>query len=90
MDETIMTNVTRIEWTEVTLNPVTGCTKVSPGCDHCYAEVVTNRYRQHFPNGFEVTLRPERLSALGRMRKPKMIFMNSMSDLSIKTFPTSL
>lgn len=81
VNEKDMTNRTSIEWTNDTWNPVTGCTKVSPGCDHCYAEAIANRFANHFPNGFSVTLHPERLLSPQRMRKPRMIFVNSMSDM---------
>lgn len=72
-----------IEWTDSTWSPVTGCTKVSPGCDHCYAETIANRFAgsKAFPNGFDVTLHPERLDQPLRWRKPRRIFVNSMSDL---------
>jgi protein gp37 len=74
---------TSIEWTQKTWNPVTGCTKVSPGCDHCYAEGIARRFAgsKAFPNGFDVTLHPERLDAPLRWRKPARVFVNSMSDL---------
>jgi len=75
----------RIEWTEHTWNPVTGCTKISPGCKHCYAEVFANRLRHMgangYSNGFEVTLLPDRLLAPLRRRVPTTYFVNSMSDL---------
>ncbi|MER6830815.1 phage Gp37/Gp68 family protein [Streptosporangium sp. NPDC000563] len=72
-----------IEWTDSTWSPVTGCTKVSPGCDNCYAEGIARRFSgtKAFPNGFEVTLRPERLDQPLRWKKPRRIFVNSMSDL---------
>lgn len=75
--------MTKIEWTEKTWNPVTGCTKVSPGCDRCYAEGIARRFAgsEAFPNGFDVTLHPERLNAPLRWRKPARVFVNSMSDL---------
>jgi len=68
--------VTAIEWTDVTWNPVTGCTKVSAGCDHCYAERMAERFRgtPAFPSGFDLTLRPERLDAPLRWRKPRRVF----------------
>jgi protein gp37 len=72
---------TAIEWTDATWNPVTGCTKVSPGCDHCYAERIASRGGKGFPNGFALTLHPERLNVPLRDRRPKRIFVNSMSDL---------
>lgn len=70
-----------IEWTEATWNPTVGCTKVSPGCDRCYAERVTRRFPQTFRNGFDLTLRPDALELPRRWRRPRMIFVNSMSDL---------
>ena len=75
--------MTGIEWTDRTWNPVTGCTKVSPGCDHCYAEGIARRFAgtKAFPHGFDVTLHPERLDAPLRWRKPSRVFVNSMSDL---------
>ena len=74
---------TKIEWTEATWNPITGCTKVSPGCDHCYAEAIAERFRgtPAYPKGFELTLRPDRLNLPRRWTKPRMIFVNSMFDL---------
>lgn len=77
------TAATSIAWTERTWNPVTGCSKVSPGCTHCYAEGIAERFRgtSSFPNGFDVTLKPERLEEPLRWRKPAMVFVNSMSDL---------
>lgn len=84
-----MGDKTGISWTEATWNPVTGCTKVSPGCDHCYAESIAHRFdgTPAYPNGFEVTLRPERLDQPLRWKKPRMIFVNSMSDLFHKDIP---
>jgi protein gp37 len=70
-----------IEWTEATWNPTSGCTKVSPGCDRCYAERITKRFPQTFPNGFALTLRPDTLDIPLRWRRPRTIFVNSMSDL---------
>jgi protein gp37 len=78
---------TAIEWTDKTWNPTTGCNKVSLGCKHCYAETVTKRFTQHFPNGFEFTLRPERLEEPRRWRKPSRVFVNSMSDLFHERMP---
>lgn len=74
---------TGIEWTDATWNPVTGCTKVSPGCDHCYAETIAHRFAgtPAYPNAFDVTLRPERLDQPLRWRRPRRVFVNSMSDL---------
>lgn len=80
-----MADSSKIEWTDATWNPVTGCTKVSPGCDHCYAETFAERWRgtpgHHFENGFDVTLRPERVQQPLKWRKPRKVFVNSMSDL---------
>ncbi|AMS02071.1 DUF5131 family protein [Mycobacterium phage Panchino] len=78
-----MSDHTGIEWTDATWNPATGCTKVSAGCDNCYAEKIAHRFAgtSAYPNGFEVTLRPERLDWPLRKRKPLRIFVNSMSDL---------
>lgn len=74
-----------IEWTEQTWNPVTGCTKVSPGCKHCYAATMAKRLQAMgapgYENGFELSLLPERLDQPLRRRKPTMYFVNSMSDL---------
>jgi protein gp37 len=70
-----------IEWTEATWNPTSGCTKVSPGCDRCYAERITQRFPKTFPNGFTLTLRPDALDIPLRWRRPRLIFVNSMSDL---------
>jgi protein gp37 len=86
-----MGNTTAIEWTDATWNPVTGCTKISAGCDNCYAERFSERFRgvaRHpFENGFDLTLRPERLDQPLRWREPRMIFVNSMSDLFHKEVP---
>ena len=77
--------MSKIEWTEQTWNPVTGCTKVSPGCKHCYAETMSKRLQAMgapgYENGFELSLLPERLEQPYRRRKPTMYFVNSMSDL---------
>lgn len=70
-----------IEWTEATWNPTSGCTKVSPRCDRCYAERITRRFPQTFPNGFALTLRPDALNIPLGWRRPRTIFVNSMSDL---------
>jgi protein gp37 len=82
---------TAIEWTNATWNPVTGCTKISAGCDHCYAERFSERFRgvagHPFSMGFDLTLRPERLHQPERWSRPRMIFVNSMSDLFHKDVP---
>jgi protein gp37 len=74
-----------IEWTEMTWNPVTGCDRVSPGCAHCYALTFAERWRglkgHPYEQGFDLKLWPERLEAPLRWRKPRMVFVNSMSDL---------
>jgi Bacteriophage protein gp37 len=84
-----MTDKTGIEWTDATWNPVTGCDKVSPGCDHCYAETIAHRFAgtKAYPDGFAVTLRPERLDQPLRWKRPRRIFVNSMSDLFHKDIP---
>ncbi|MCL4694468.1 MAG: DUF5131 family protein [Candidatus Hydrogenedentes bacterium] len=80
-----------IEWTESTWNPVTGCTKVSPGCKHCYAERMAKRLKAmgqtNYRNGFQVTLHPHMLELPLRWRKPQRIFVNSMSDLFHEKVP---
>ena len=74
-----------IEWTDATWNPVTGCTKISPGCKHCYAERLSLRLQAmgqpNYRNGFEVTLQPRMLELPLKWKSPKRIFVNSMSDL---------
>jgi len=86
-----MSENTAIEWTDATWNPVTGCTKISAGCDHCYAERFSERFRgtagHPFEMGFDLTLRPERLHQPLRWRSSRMIFVNSMSDLFHKEIP---
>ncbi len=80
-----MSNNSKIEWTDATWNPVRGCTKVSPGCANCYAETFAERFRgisgHPFEFGFDLQLVPAKLSEPLRWRTPKMIFVNSMSDL---------
>jgi protein gp37 len=86
-----MSDNTKIEWSDATWNPVTGCTEVSPGCDHCYAKTFAERWRgtpgHHFENGFDLTLRPERLEQPLKWKKPRRIFVNSMSDLFHEGIP---
>jgi len=72
---------TKIQWTDQTWNPSTGCDKVSAGCKHCYAEVVTRRWPKTFPDGFDFKLHPERFRDPYTWRKPRRVFVNSMSDL---------
>ena len=87
----IMADKTAIEWTDATWNPVTGCTKISPGCDNCYASRFSERFRgvpgHPFENGFDLTLRAERLLQPLEWKRPRMIFVNSMSDLFHKEVP---
>lgn len=84
---------TKIEWTERTWNPVTGCTKISPGCKHCYAETMAKRLQAMgapgYENGFALTLHPHRLRQPLSVRKPCMWFVNSMSDLFHENVPDS-
>jgi protein gp37 len=86
-----MASTTSIEWTDATWNPVTGCTKISAGCDNCYAGRFSERFRgvkgHPFEYGFDLTLRPERLDQPLHWREPRMIFVNSMSDLFHKEVP---
>ena len=86
-----MSDKTAIEWTDTTWNPVTGCTEVSPGCDHCYAKTFAERWRgvpgHHFQQGFDLVLRPERLDQPIRWTRPRQVFVNSMSDLFHKDVP---
>lgn len=74
-----------IEWTDATWNPVRGCTKISPGCKHCYAETFAERFRgvkgHPYEQGFDLRLVPEKLGEPLRWREPRMVFVNSMSDL---------
>lgn len=84
---------TQIEWTDATWNPVTGCTKITSGCDFCYAERFSERFRgvpgHPFESGFDLMLRPERLKQPLQWKQPRRIFVNSMSDLFHKEVPTS-
>jgi protein gp37 len=86
-----MADRSAIEWTEATWNPVTGCSKVSPGCAHCYAETFAERFRgvrgHPYEQGFDLRLWPERLDQPLRWRRPRMIFVNSMSDLFHEEIP---
>lgn len=86
-----MSDKSSIQWTDSTWNPVTGCTKVSPGCDHCYAETFAERFRgvkgHHFEQGFDVKLWPDRLEIPLHWKKPRRIFVNSMSDLFHRDVP---
>lgn len=86
-----MSDKSHIEWTNATWNPVTGCTKVSAGCKHCYAERFAERFRgvegHPFEQGFDIRLWPERLELPLSWREPRMIFVNSMSDLFHERIP---
>ena len=86
-----MAEISKIEWTDATWNPVTGCSKVSPGCKFCYAERLSIRLRAmgnaRYRNGFAVTLHPDLLSLPLRWKQPKRIFVNSMSDLFHEAVP---
>src|ERR1017187_2602933 len=88
-----MATNSHIEWTDATWNPVTGCSKISPGCKHCYAERLAMRLQamgqRNYRNGFEVTLQPQMLELPLRWKSPKRIFVNSMSDLFHKDVPLS-
>jgi len=74
---------TRIRWTDATWNPISGCRKISPGCDNCYAEAIatSSRFATGFPQGFEPTFKPHKLDEPRRMAQPSRIFVNSMSDM---------
>jgi protein gp37 len=86
-----MSLLSKIEWTDATWNPVRGCTKISPGCKHCYAERFAERFRgvsgHPFAQGFDLRLVPEKLGEPLRWSEPKMIFVNSMSDLFHESVP---
>ncbi len=86
-----MSESSPIEWTDSTWNPVRGCVKISPGCKHCYAERFAERFRgvagHPFEQGFDLRLIPEKLDAPIRWRKPRRIFVNSMSDLFHEDVP---
>ena len=80
-----MSDKSKIEWTDATWNPVRGCTKISPGCAHCYAETFAERFRgvagHPYEQGFDLRLVPEKLAEPLRWSQPRMVFVNSMSDL---------
>jgi protein gp37 len=86
-----MADKSQIEWTQATWNPVTGCSKVSPGCAHCYAETFAERWRgvkgHPYERGFDLQLRPERLEQPLQWKRPRVIFVNSMSDLFHEDVP---
>jgi protein gp37 len=86
-----MSEHSAIEWTDATWNPVRGCTTITPGCDHCYAETFAERFRgvkgHPYEQGFDLRLVPEKLAEPLRWKTPKMVFVNSMSDLFHKDVP---
>ena len=86
-----MSENSKIEWTDTTWNPLRGCTKISPGCKHCYAEAFAERFRgtpdHPYQQGFDLRLVPEKLSEPLKWSSPKMIFVNSMSDLFHQDVP---
>jgi len=86
-----MAEISHIEWTDATWNPVRGCTKISPGCTHCYAETFAERFRgvpgHPYEQGFDLRLVPQHLLDPFRWPKAKMVFVNSMSDLFHKDIP---
>ena len=85
--------MTKIEWTDESWNPVLGCTKISTGCAHCYAETFAERFRgvpgHPFEQGFDLRLVPEKLAEPLRWKKPRRVFVNSMSDLFHEGVPNS-
>jgi protein gp37 len=88
-----MATQTSIEWTETTWNPVTGCNKISPGCKHCYAERMAKRLQvmgqYRYRNGFKLTLQPQALNEPYQWKRPRLVFVNSMSDLFHEDIPLS-
>jgi len=88
-----MAQLSSIEWTDATWNPVTGCSKISPGCRHCYAERMARRLQAmgqaRYRNGFAVTMQPDVLDQPLRWREPRFVFVNSMSDLFHEDVPVA-
>ncbi|MCI1696777.1 DUF5131 family protein [Aneurinibacillus aneurinilyticus] len=86
-----MATSSNIEWTEATWNPVTGCTKISDGCKHCYAATMAKRLHAmgnpRYTNGFNITLHPDLIETPLKWKKPRRIFVNSMSDMFHKDIP---
>lgn len=86
-----MAQLSSIEWTDATWNPVTGCTKISPGCTHCYAERIAHRLQAmeqpRYRSGFKLTLQPDLLEQPLQWKMPKLVFVNSMSDLFHRDVP---
>ena len=87
-----MSDRSRIEWTDATWNPIRGCSKVSPGCGHCYAETFAERFRgvpgHPFEHGFDLRIVPEKLNQPLSWRRPRRVFVNSMSDLFHEAVPS--
>jgi protein gp37 len=90
--EKFMSDRSKIEWTDASWNPIRGCTKVSPGCKNCYAETLAERFRgvngSAFDRGFDLRLVPEALDKPLHWRKPRRVFVNSVSDLFQEGVPT--
>src|SRR4051812_38399225 len=88
-----MSKKSSIEWTDATRNPIRGCTKISPGCKHCYAATFAERFRgvpgHPYEHGFDLRLVPEKLHEPLRWKTPRSIFVNSMSDLFHPATPDS-
>lgn len=87
-----MADKTKISWTQTTWNVFSGCTQVSPGCDHCYAKELAERYRGSpaYPNGFDLTLRLHKMRDPFKWKEPREIFVNSMSDMFLGGVPDSV
>ncbi len=89
-----MAGISKIEWTEATWNPITGCTKYSAGCEHCYAATMAKRLKAmgniRYVNGFNVTIHKDLFLRPLEWKKPKMIFVNSMSDLFHEQIPEEI
>src|SRR5690349_22102325 len=92
MNGSTMSNHSKIEWTDATWNPLRGCTKISPGCKHCYAETFAERFRgvagHPYEHGFDLRLVPRALDLPLRWREGRLIFVNSMSDLFHEDIPS--
>ena len=90
----MVSSKSKIEWTESTWNPITGCNKVSPGCKYCYAERMSKRLKAMgkptYINGFNVSVHEETFNYPLYVRKPKLIFVNSMSDLFHESIPDEI
>ena len=79
----------KIRWTDDTWNAITGCTEITEGCDHCYARVIAEKFRSTaFPNGFDPTYKPHKLSEPARKRQPRRFFVNSLSDMHHEAWTT--